>query len=105
MIKFVSQVKKLTESRFDTSDFPSEEDIIEDWSQDQLRKRSQELQLIDEHGKCISPRLDNGRRAGASGNKAVEETNDVDDGSKSASTTSDSQVGLNDREGLINEGV
>lgn len=100
------QVKKLTESRFDSSDFASDEDLIEDWSQDQLRKRSQELQLIDENGKCISPRLDNGRRAGTSGNKAVDETTEVDDGSKSASTTSDSQVGVNnDRVRHTNESI
>lgn len=90
------QVKKLTESRFDSTDLTSEEDLIEDWSQDQLRKRSQELQLIDENGKCISPRLDNGRRSATSTNKATDECHDVDDGSKSASTTSDSQVYLGD---------
>lgn len=86
------QIKKLTESKFD-SEATSEEETFEDWSQDQVRKRSQELQLIDDHGKCISPKLDNGRRS-ASDNRTDENTNtELDDGSKSASTTSDSQVG------------
>lgn len=72
------------------------DELIEDWSQEQLRKRSQELQLLDENGKCIITLPDN-RRA-----QDIENRNhltpedgligEFDDGSKSASTTSDSQV-------------
>lgn len=94
----------------DSSENPSDEETLEDWSQDQLRKRSQELQLIDEYGKCISPNLETNRRSIKISNAATTTTttttttiigsrmgdeinaNDNDDGSKSASTTSDSQV-------------
>lgn len=74
------------------------DELIEEWSQEQLRKRSQELQLVDENGKCIVPVLDNRKttehidrnRLTADDGFVVE----FDDGSKSASTTSDSQVCL-----------
>lgn len=88
------------------SENPSDEETLEDWSQDQLRKRSQELQLIDEYGKCVSPNLEANRRTIKVVNTAATaktvitskqtgdeiNSNDNDDGSKSASTTSDSQV-------------
>lgn len=72
------------------------DELIEEWSQEQLRKRSQELQLVDEHGKCIMTQLDN-RKATESVDRnrlAAEDglIGEFDDGSKSASTTSDSQV-------------
>lgn len=72
------------------------EELIEEWSQEQLRKRSQELQLVDENGKCIVPLLDN-RRAPDTVDRnrlAADDglVGEFDDGSKSASTTSDSQV-------------
>lgn len=90
----------------DIPENPSDEETLEDWSQDQLRKRSRELQLIDEHGKCISPNLEANRRTIKVVNEAATRkpaittnqtgdeinANDIDDGSKSASTTSDSQV-------------
>lgn len=72
------------------------EELIVEWSQEQLRKRSQELQLVDENGKCIVPLLDN--RKGPEvidRNRLTAEdglVGEFDDGSKSASTTSDSQV-------------
>lgn len=72
------------------------EELIEEWSQEQLRKRSQELQLVDENGKCIISQLENRKSA-----EPIDRTRlaaedalvgEFDDGSKSASTTSDSQV-------------
>lgn len=72
------------------------DEAIVEWSQEQLRKRSQELQLLDENGICIAPLLDN-RRAQETIDRNRLTTDDgligeFDDGSKSASTTSDSQV-------------
>lgn len=72
------------------------DETIEEWSQEQLRKRSQELQLLDENGICIAPLLDN-RRVPDTIDRTRLTTDDgligeFDDGSKSASTTSDSQV-------------
>lgn len=72
------------------------EELIEEWSQEQLRKRSQELQLVDENGKCIISQLDNRKSAEPiDRNRLAADdglTGEFDDGSKSASTTSDSQV-------------
>lgn len=76
------------------------EELIVEWSQEQLRKRSQELQLIDENGKCIVPLIDKNRKNAetnaADCKRSTTDENglvdDFDDGSKSASTTSDSQV-------------
>lgn len=83
----------MTENRFDSG--PGwDEEIIEDWTKDRLRKRSEELQLIDEHGRCISPNIETTRRS-INRNRMENDSsgNDNDDGaSKSASTTSDSQV-------------
>lgn len=67
------------------------EELIEEWSQEQLRKRSQELQLVDENGKCIISHLDN-RRSSEMLDRSRLTTDDglvgeFDDGSKSASTT------------------
>lgn len=72
------------------------DELFEEWSQEKLRKRSQELQLLDENGICIAPQLDN-RRAPDIIDRNLLTTDDgiigeFDDGSKSASTTSDSQV-------------
>lgn len=72
----------------------SEDEQIEEWTHDRLRKRSQELQLVDDNGECIvSPLMDNRQP-----NDRNRHTNDegaivdIDDCSKSASTTSDSQI-------------
>lgn len=72
------------------------EELIVEWSQEQLRKRSQELQLVDENGKCIVPLLDNRKVPEViDRNRLMADdgiVGEFDDGSKSASTTSDSQV-------------
>lgn len=72
------------------------DELIEEWSQEQLRKRSQELQLLDENGKCVIPALENRRGpVSVSRNRLTADDGllgEFDDGSKSASTTSDSQV-------------
>lgn len=71
----------------------SEDEQIEEWSQDRLRKRSQELQLVDDHGQCIVPLADN--RPPNDRNRRTTEDGvivEIDDCSKSASTTSDSQI-------------
>ncbi|XP_031634801.1 uncharacterized protein LOC116348077 isoform X3 [Contarinia nasturtii] len=97
--QFDESIKKLTEenSLNDIMTEDENEELIEEWSQEQLRKRSQELQLMDENGKCIMPLLDNIRR----GSETVDRNRltaddgmagEFDDGSKSASTTSDSQT-------------
>lgn len=72
------------------------EDIIVEWSHEELVKRSQQLQLLDENGHCVLP-LDNRQSDGTSttGPLFSDDGNieGFDDGSgKSASTTSDSQV-------------
>lgn len=74
----------------------NENDNIEEWTTEQLRKRSQELQLIDENGHCIlSPTnerasiVDLSEESGTLGRDSVLE---IENGSKSASTTSDSQI-------------
>lgn len=73
------------------------EELIEEWSQEQLRKRSQELQLVDENGKCIVPLLENRRTSETIDRNRLAADDglvgEFDEGSKSASTTSDSQVG------------
>lgn len=63
---------------------------IEDWTQDQLKKRSKELQLVDEAGKCILAKADN-RKYDYNRNEDIS-LSEMEEGSKSASTTSDSQV-------------
>lgn len=66
------------------------EELFEEWSHEQLRKRSQELQLIDINGKyAVEPaRTENiDRNHLAIDDGLVGEFDDV-----SASTTSDSQV-------------
>lgn len=72
------------------------DELIEDWSQEKLRKRSQELQLLDENGKCVALPLDNRRHVESiDRNRLTADDGPIDefdDGSKSASTTSDSQV-------------
>lgn len=71
------------------------DELIEDWSQEQLRKRSQELQLLDENGKCVALPLDNRRHVESTDRNRLTADGPIeefDDGSKSASTTSDSQV-------------
>lgn len=72
------------------------DELVEEWSQEQLRKRSQELQLLDENGKCINTALDNRRGQDAENRNHLTAEDallgEFDDGSKSASTTSDSQV-------------
>lgn len=78
----------MTESRFE-KDVSWDEDPIEDWSQDQLLKRTEELKLIGDNDQYISSNeMDNGRHRFDDNS-----SNEIDDGtSKSASTTSDSQV-------------
>lgn len=77
-------------------DEEDEEEHIEDWSQDKLRERSKELQLVDENGVCKTPKVEllNNRNC----DSRVEELvlSEVEDESKSASksTTSDSQVSV-----------
>lgn len=70
-----------------------DDESFEEWSQEQLRKRSKELQLVDEHGQVA--RHDIVLR---SCDSRIEEItlSEVEEESKSASrsTTSDSQVSL-----------
>lgn len=72
------------------------DELIEEWSQEQLRKRSQELQLLDENGKFVLTPVDNRRNQDAENRNYLSPDDgligEFDDGSKSASTTSDSQV-------------
>lgn len=93
----------MTEENLAAIDQVSEDEETDDdapiveWSHEQLRKRSQELQLVDENGKFIVSVLDNRRNANEPNERthlAVDDgfTGELDDGSKSASTTSDSQV-------------
>lgn len=73
----------------------SEDETIEEWSAEMVRKRSQELQLIDENGQCIvSPPSDRSLESVAGDDSAAgrDSALEIDDGSKSASTTSDSQI-------------
>lgn len=71
----------------------NEEDII-DWSADELKKRSRELQLVDINDVCQQLKFDINKRS----SNRMEELllNDMEEGSKSPSrsTTSDSQVGF-----------
>ncbi|XP_055305800.1 uncharacterized protein LOC129570279 isoform X2 [Sitodiplosis mosellana] len=96
--QFDESIKKLTEENSfnDIMTEDENEELIEEWSQEQLRKRSQELQLVDENGKCIVPLLDNRRGPETiDRNRLVADdglVGEFDDGSKSASTTSDSQI-------------
>lgn len=85
------QIKRLTEEA-NYAEPVSEDELIEEWSQDRLRKRSQELQLVDDNGQCIIPLVDrqpNDRNRHTTEGGAIAE---FDDCSKSASTTSDSQI-------------
>lgn len=73
------------------------DELLEEWSHEELVKRSQELQLLDGNGHCIisaesrrsNESTDRNRLFPNDGNIA-----EFDEGSKSASTTSDSQVSL-----------
>lgn len=85
------QIKRLTEEA-NYAEPVSEDEPIEEWSQDRLRKRSQELQLVDDNGQCIVPLVDrqpNDRNRHTTEDGTIVE---IDDCSKSASTTSDSQI-------------
>lgn len=68
-----------------------DDESIEEWSQDQLRKRSKELQLVDENGQLAKHDI-----ALRNCDSRIEEItlSEVEEESKSASrsTTSDSQV-------------
>lgn len=77
----MTELSNISEPSFD-------DEPIEDWSHEQLRKRSKELQLLDENGKCILKKFEN--RYDVKGDEI--HLSEIDDGSKSASTTSDSQV-------------
>lgn len=86
------QIKRLTEEA-NYAELVLEDEQIEEWSQDRLRKRSQELQLVDVNGQCIVPLVDN--RQPNDRNRHTTEDGaivEIDDCSKSASTTSDSQI-------------
>lgn len=94
----VVQIKKLTAetSMAEPMCEDDNDELIEEWSHEELVKRSQELQLLDENGHCVLP-LDNRRIEDA----ALTEPLFSDDGNnegfedasaKSTSTTSDSQI-------------
>lgn len=99
LIFFFPQIKRLTDTQHEYAEVVSDDEQIIEWSKDQLRKRSQELQLIDENGQCILPSIDSNSRSHTQRNRP-QTTDDgvavvvveIDDGSKSASTTSDSQI-------------
>lgn len=92
------QIKKLTaeNSIADQMTEDENEEIIEEWSHEELVKRSQQLQLLDENGHCVLPH-DNRRSDGTSTTGPLFSDDGKiegfdDDSGKSASTTSDSQV-------------
>lgn len=71
------------------------EEFFEEWSHEQLRKRSQELQLIDINGKYTLPVVDTSCRGPETIDRNYLTTDDGligDFDDVSASTTSDSQV-------------
>jgi hypothetical protein len=78
----------------DPIDSDPEEKVIEEWSPEQLRKRSRELKLIDANGNCQLMKTD--LSAKATPEKKLEDglSSEVEEESKSPSrsTTSDSQV-------------
>ncbi|XP_059619688.1 uncharacterized protein LOC132263760 isoform X3 [Phlebotomus argentipes] len=77
-----------------------EDDTIEEWTTEQVRKRSRELQLIDGNGRCQMLKIDGPLKFkdGANGRNSrmddLSGASEVEDESKSASrsTTSDSQI-------------
>ncbi|GAB0094975.1 hypothetical protein DMENIID0001_103010 [Sergentomyia squamirostris] len=79
---------------------PEEDETIEEWTTEQVKKRSRELQLIDATGRCQVPKTDGASKSKENASNAVNRTDDlsaaseVEDESKSASrsTTSDSQI-------------
>lgn len=109
--KSLSKIKKLT-AESSTADQMTEdesEDIIEEWSHEELVKRSQQLQLLDENGHCVLP-LDNRRNDGNS-TTGPQFSDDGkiegfdDDSGKSASTTSDSQVSSSSKSDKMCENI
>lgn len=68
-----------------------EDEKLVEWTQDQVKKRSKELQLVDESGKCILPKIENRKTSDQVRSDDVN-SNEIEEESKSASTTSDSQV-------------
>lgn len=90
------QIKKLTEENMNSDILTEDEndELFVEWSSEQLRKRSQELQLLDESGKFVIPALENRRsNENIDRNRLIVDelvVGEVDNAS--ASTTSDSQV-------------
>lgn len=90
------QIKRLTDS-IEINQLPidDENENMEEWSSERLRKRSEELQLVDGNGHYIISSINehivslNTSDESRIGRDSILE---LDDGSKSASTTSDSQI-------------
>lgn len=100
MEKFsILQIKKLTEENVNSDVMTEDEndELFIEWSSEQLRKRSQELQLLDGNGKYIVSELENRlSNENINRNRLVIENNEKHisevDNASGASTTSDSQV-------------
>lgn len=71
-----------------------EEEDLDDWSPEKLRKRSRELQLVDENGICQTMKHDVGKRSESRTEDMILSEIDEESKSPSRSTTSDSQVSL-----------
>lgn len=96
----ILQIKKLTEENVigDIMTEDENDELFIEWSSEQLRKRSQELQLLDGNGKYIVSDLENRlSNENINRNRSVIENSEkyileVDNDASGASTTSDSQV-------------